>query len=75
MSFKTQIEENQKLVSLVVSNNELIDRIEKSIELVLKNINLEKPLLVCGNGGSSSDAEHIVGELVGRFLKERRRNI
>ncbi len=72
MSFKTQIEENQKLVSLVVSNNELIDRIEKSIELVLKNINLEKPLLVCGNGGSSADAEHIVGELVGRFLKERR---
>ncbi len=31
-----------------------------------------KPLLVCGNGGSASDAAHIVGEMVGRFLKERR---
>lgn len=30
------------------------------------------PVLVCGNGGSASDAEHIAGELVGRFLKERR---
>ncbi|MFC5355612.1 D-sedoheptulose-7-phosphate isomerase [Azospirillum himalayense] len=31
-----------------------------------------RPLLVCGNGGSASDAMHITGELVGRFLKERR---
>lgn len=31
-----------------------------------------KPLLICGNGGSAADAIHIAGELVGRFLKERR---
>jgi D-sedoheptulose 7-phosphate isomerase len=30
-----------------------------------------KPLLICGNGGSASDAMHITGELVGRFLLER----
>ena len=29
-------------------------------------------LLVCGNGGSASDAQHFSGELVGRFLKERK---
>ncbi|HPF69693.1 MAG TPA: D-sedoheptulose 7-phosphate isomerase [Candidatus Krumholzibacteria bacterium] len=27
--------------------------------------------LACGNGGSASDAQHIVAELVGRFLAER----
>jgi D-sedoheptulose 7-phosphate isomerase len=27
---------------------------------------------VCGNGGSAADAMHITGELVGRFLRERR---
>jgi D-sedoheptulose 7-phosphate isomerase len=32
----------------------------------------DRPLLVCGNGGSAADSQHIVGELVGRFLKERR---
>jgi D-sedoheptulose 7-phosphate isomerase len=32
----------------------------------------DRPLLVCGNGGSAADAQHIVGEMVGRFLKERR---
>ncbi|MFA5844077.1 MAG: D-sedoheptulose 7-phosphate isomerase [Coriobacteriia bacterium] len=29
-------------------------------------------LLVCGNGGSAADAQHIAAEFVGRFLKERR---
>jgi D-sedoheptulose 7-phosphate isomerase len=28
-------------------------------------------LLACGNGGSASDAEHLVAELVGRFSTER----
>ncbi|MCR4418637.1 MAG: D-sedoheptulose 7-phosphate isomerase [Clostridia bacterium] len=28
-------------------------------------------ILFCGNGGSAADAQHIAGELVGRFLKER----
>jgi D-sedoheptulose 7-phosphate isomerase len=29
-------------------------------------------LLACGNGGSASDAEHVVAELVGRYRDERR---
>jgi D-sedoheptulose 7-phosphate isomerase len=28
-------------------------------------------LLLCGNGGSAADAQHIAGEMVGRFLRER----
>lgn len=30
-----------------------------------------RPLLACGNGGSAADAQHLVAELVGRFLAER----
>ncbi len=29
-------------------------------------------ILLCGNGGSAADSQHIAGELVGRFKKERR---
>jgi rfaE bifunctional protein nucleotidyltransferase chain/domain len=29
-------------------------------------------VLVCGNGGSAADAQHLAGELVGRFRRERR---
>ena len=29
-------------------------------------------VLLCGNGGSAADAQHIAAEFVGRFVKERR---
>ncbi|MBL0217018.1 MAG: SIS domain-containing protein [Myxococcales bacterium] len=31
-----------------------------------------KKVLLCGNGGSAADAQHIAAELVGRFVAERR---
>jgi D-sedoheptulose 7-phosphate isomerase len=31
-----------------------------------------RSVYVCGNGGSAADAQHISGELAGRFLRERR---
>ena len=45
---------------------------DRAIDVVVEALSANKPLLVCGNGGSASDAMHITGELVGRFLKERR---
>jgi len=29
-------------------------------------------ILLCGNGGSAADSQHIAAEIVGRFLKERK---
>lgn len=31
-----------------------------------------RKVLVCGNGGSASDAQHFAAELVGRFMRERK---
>jgi D-sedoheptulose 7-phosphate isomerase len=45
---------------------------EEAAAVIAGALAARKPLLVCGNGGSASDAMHITGELVGRFLKERR---
>jgi D-sedoheptulose 7-phosphate isomerase len=42
------------------------------LEEIVVALRAGKPLLVCGNGGSASDAMHIAGELVGRFAVERR---
>lgn len=47
-------------------------RVDDAIRLIAESLRADRPLLVCGNGGSASDAQHITGELVGRFLKERR---
>lgn len=46
--------------------------VDAAIDAIALALNSGKPLLVCGKGGSASDAMHITGELVGRFLKERR---
>ena len=46
--------------------------VEDAISTITCALSAGKPLLVCGNGGSASDAMHISGELVGRFLRERR---
>lgn len=45
---------------------------EPAIDAIVRSLAAGKPMLVCGNGGSASDAMHIAGELVGRFLKERK---
>jgi D-sedoheptulose 7-phosphate isomerase len=45
---------------------------DAAVDAIVTALANGRPLLVCGNGGSASDAMHITGELVGRFLKERR---
>ena len=45
--------------------------IEKGIELIIDCYKDGGKLLLCGNGGSSSDCEHISGELMKGFLKKR----
>ena len=46
--------------------------VESAVSAITSALGEGKPLLVCGNGGSAADAMHITGELVGRFLLERR---
>ena len=48
------------------------DDIEKAYELLEDIYSNERKLLVCGNGGSASDSEHIVGELMKEFKLKRK---
>ena len=43
----------------------------EAFELLLKSCRNGGKILVCGNGGSASDSEHIVGELMKGFLLKR----
>lgn len=51
---------------------DLTAEMERAASVVVEALRHGKALLICGNGGSASDAIHIAGELVGRFLKERK---
>lgn len=48
------------------------DDIEMAYELLEDTYSKERKLLVCGNGGSASDSEHIVGELMKEFKLKRK---
>ena len=49
----------------------LYPEIEKMAALCVKALQSGHKILICGNGGSAADAQHIAAEFVGRFHNER----
>lgn len=45
--------------------------LERAVQVLCDCYHQGGKLLVCGNGGSAADSEHIVGELMKGFLKKR----
>ena len=56
----------------VISDKGLILEIETITTKIINAFKDGNKLLLCGNGGSASDAQHIAAELSGRFIKERK---
>ena len=48
------------------------DEIEKVLQMMLDTYNAGGKILLCGNGGSCADCDHIVGELMKSFMIERK---
>ena len=44
----------------------------KAVDVLMKAFNEKKKVLICGNGGSAADAQHIATELVIRMTKANR---
>jgi D-sedoheptulose 7-phosphate isomerase len=47
--------------------------VERAAEIIGASFRAGRKLLVCGNGGSAADAQHIAGEFVNQFLLKNRR--
>lgn len=45
--------------------------IARAVELITSALAADRKLLVCGNGGSAGDSQHLAAELIGRFERER----
>ena len=46
--------------------------ITSMIELCIQRLGEGNKIMICGNGGSAADAQHIAAELIGRFVGDRR---
>jgi D-sedoheptulose 7-phosphate isomerase len=51
---------------------EALPQIERSGQIICEALASGRKVLLCGNGGSAADAQHIAAELVGCFEKQRR---
>jgi phosphoheptose isomerase len=51
---------------------ELPEILERVVQAVDECLHGGHKIFACGNGGSAADAQHLVAELIGRFLHERR---
>lgn len=63
-----QIEESINLKGYLLSEAQNLMKISQQLIRALENGN---KILLCGNGGSAADAQHIAAELAGRFNYDR----
>lgn len=56
----------------IIRSDAMVEHIAMAAKAIADALAKGRTLLLCGNGGSASDAQHIAGELVGRFERERR---
>ena len=69
MDFKKTIEAHEQAVAALKAN--CLPELEKMAEICRLTIKNGHKILLCGNGGSAADSQHIAAEFVGRFVKER----
>ena len=50
----------------------LTPEIERAARLCSGALTSGHKLMLCGNGGSAADSQHIAAEMAGRFVKDRR---
>ena len=68
---KQRIEESIAVKKTLLSDEKLLEAVTGLADAVISIISSGGRILLCGNGGSASDALHVAGELVGRFQRER----
>jgi len=64
------IERHKKKISELEAGG--IETIAAAAEMIVKVFKQGGRVYLCGNGGSAADAQHIAGELVGRFERRRK---
>jgi D-sedoheptulose 7-phosphate isomerase len=67
---RTSLREHLETVQSLLDSK--LDEIEQTGLVICKALREGNKILICGNGGSAADAQHIAAELVGRYEQERR---
>lgn len=68
---RNRIHETIDNLNKLLLDEQAMESISHAIDLIINAIKSGNKLLICGNGGSAADAQHIAGEFLCRFYKER----
>lgn len=68
---KQAIQNSIQLKQNILENSELLSKISQVSQELINAFKNDKKVLLCGNGGSAADAQHIAAELSGRFYFDR----
>ena len=68
---KDRLKETIEIKQNILNDEGLRKDILSAAERMISVLKAGGKIVLCGNGGSASDAMHFAGELVGRFQKER----
>lgn len=68
---RQRIDDSINLKKSLLENEQLIATVTQVADIIKTSLGNGGKIIICGNGGSASDALHFAGEIVGRFQKER----
>lgn len=68
---RQRIDDSINLKKSLLENEQLITTVTQVADIIKTSLGNGGKIIICGNGGSASDALHFAGEIVGRFQKER----
>ena len=66
---RKHLRESSDIISKLVDS---ADTIWEAVDCIIDSLKAGGKVLLCGNGGSAADSQHIAAELVGRFEKDRK---
>ena len=67
---RSSLQEHLETVQALIGSE--LDKIVQSGQMICDALVAGRKILLCGNGGSAADAQHIAAELVGCYEKQRR---
>jgi D-sedoheptulose 7-phosphate isomerase len=68
---KSRFLQHERAARDILNDASYIEEIKKISDKIVESYQNGGKLLLCGNGGSAADAQHLAAELVSRFYKER----
>lgn len=71
MTMQNKLKQSIDLQNLLLENEDFLSSLGAAKLAIIKSLENKGKLMTCGNGGSATQASHMVGEFVGRFAFDR----